>query len=598
MPLRPRLARPLFALVALLLAVGSCGRELLGPGGTRRAVVALNPEFGAMRVDGAGQPLSMRSIVTFTRVRVVLLRANGDTAIDRMVDFPADADSVALAFTVKLSPTAPAEGESLGAAMRFVTASGDTVFVGGPVSVQARPTSATTSPAPLTIPLTYVGPGKDAASLTLTPDSVVGIRGQSVTLTAAARDAQGAVLPNTPVAFTSSDTTLVRVTLGGGVATLVGARGTALVIAQTLTGQRDTARVSITPTASAIAIATGNNQEVRQGGTFAQPLVARVTAVDGLPVANVPVRFAVATGRGSVGAALDTTDAAGLAQTTWTAGDTAMTGSVVAAVDGQSTLSVTFAGTQLSTGPSFLAFGVPPRRGVPAGDSIGPVSVGIYNRFNELLPNYRGTMTLALIGGPPGAQLRGTTTVSVDSGSSTGWFRDVTIDKGGSGYRLVATLLSPNLTATSDTFSLAPPRPATLELLTGDGRVTPGGSVFPDSIRLGVKDRFGVGLGGVPVTFTIISGNGSVSPTPLVTNASGIAAAAWTAGLSGPQVVEVSVRGLSPEQRRPARQRRPDGRQRAGPHEPRQAPLLRGECGERPRLRDRQHERHAPLLGQ
>lgn len=95
---RPRLTRALFALVALSLLVGSCGREITGPAGARRAVVALNPQFAALRLDGSGEVLSVGSIVPFTRVRVVLLRANGDTAVNRVVDFPADADSISLTF--------------------------------------------------------------------------------------------------------------------------------------------------------------------------------------------------------------------------------------------------------------------------------------------------------------------------------------------------------------------------------------------------------------------------------------------------------------------------------------------------------------------
>ncbi|MFZ9898585.1 MAG: beta strand repeat-containing protein, partial [Gemmatimonadaceae bacterium] len=543
--LRPRLVRPLLALFALVIAAGSCGPDLLGPGGARRAVVALNPEFSAVRLDGSGHPLSISSIVSFTRVRVVLLRSNGDTAVDRMVDFPADADSVALAFNVTLSPTAPAEGESLGATMRFLTAAGDTVFAAGPVSVQARPTSTTTPPAPVTIPVSYVGPGKDATSLSVAPDSVVAIRGQTLTLTATARDAQGAVLPNTPVAYTSSDTTQVRVTLGGGVATIVGARGSALVIAQTLTGQRDTARISITPTPTAIAVVSGNNQQVRQGSAFAQPLRVRVTAIDGLGVSGTPVDFAVTAGLGTLSAARVTTDTAGFAEVIWTAGDTAMVGSVVASV-ATPALSTTFSGTQLSSGPTSLVFAAQPPATVVTGDTLTSVKVVVLDATLDTVRTFAGAVTLTLTGGPAGASLLGTATVNAVAGVAR--FPGLSVNRAGTGYRLNAQLPGRPAVATvpSTPFTATQAPAALVELLTGSGRVTGGGTPFPDSIRVWVKDRFGIGVPGATVSFTIVSGGGSVSPAPATTNADGIAAAQWTAGLSGPQAVDVTVAGVAP----------------------------------------------------
>ena len=110
-----------------------------------------------------------------------------------------------------------------------------------------------------------------------------------------------------------------------GAAVVQGFRGIAMLVAQTVTGQRDTAVVSITPTPTAIAVTAGNNQQVVQRLTFPAPVRVRVTAGDGLPVAGEIVAFTVTAGQGTVSAARDTTDATGFAEVTWTAG--ALTGS-------------------------------------------------------------------------------------------------------------------------------------------------------------------------------------------------------------------------------------------------------------------------------
>ena len=102
MSLRLRRLRPALA-AALLLIVGlvSCGREVTGPGGRGTpATVALNPVFGTVTLAGTGEVLSIGSVVDFNRVRVVLLRTNGDTAVDELVAFPPESTTVRLATSI------------------------------------------------------------------------------------------------------------------------------------------------------------------------------------------------------------------------------------------------------------------------------------------------------------------------------------------------------------------------------------------------------------------------------------------------------------------------------------------------------------------
>ena len=447
--------------LATLLGVASCGRDVTGPRGVRAGAVQLNPAFPMVRLEGQGQPLSVASIVSFTRVRIILLRANGDTVINRVVEFPPESASLSLAFPVTLEPSAPASGEVLSASLRFVSAAGDTVFRGGPVNVVAAPTTSSPPPPP-EIPLTYTGPGANAASVAISPKTRTARTGDAIPFSATVRDAQGLTLANTPVAFASLDTSKVRVGLTTGAAVVQGFRGIAMLVAQTVTGQRDTAVVSITPTPTAIAVTAGNNQQVVQRLTFPAPVRVRVTAGDGLPVAGEIVAFTVTAGQGTVSAARDTTDATGFAEVTWTAGNTSGTALLTATIAG-TTLSATASGTQVDPAPTALRFAQQPTA-VVAGDTLPTLRIALLDSGGDTARAYTGPIRMSIASGPSGATLTGNLVVAASNGVAR--FSGLRLPLAGSGYRLtaradsIAGLVSP----ASDTFSVSPGPVATLRL--------------------------------------------------------------------------------------------------------------------------------------
>jgi len=447
--------------LATLLGVASCGRDVTGPRSVRAGAVQLNPAFPMVRLEGQGQPLSVASIVSFTRVRIILLRANGDTVINRVVEFPPESASLSLAFPVTLEPSAPASGEVLSASLRFVSAAGDTVFRGGPVNVVAAPTTSSPPPPP-EIPLTYTGPGANAASVAISPKTRTARTGDAIPFSATVRDAQGLTLANTPVAFASLDTSKVRVGLTTGAAVVQGFRGIAMLVAQTVTGQRDTAVVSITPTPTAIAVTAGNNQQVVQRLTFPAPVRVRVTAGDGLPVAGEIVAFTVTAGQGTVSAARDTTDATGFAEVTWTAGNTSGTALLTATIAG-TTLSATASGTQVDPAPTALRFAQQPTA-VVAGDTLPTLRIALLDSGGDTARAYTGPIRMSIASGPSGATLTGNLVVAASNGVAR--FSGLRLPLAGSGYRLtaradsIAGLVSP----ASDTFSVSPGPVATLRL--------------------------------------------------------------------------------------------------------------------------------------
>lgn len=536
--LRPAFAVLLLALTSLL----SCGREVTGPGGRGRlAEVQLNPVFPELRLSGTGEVLSIGSVVDFASVRLVLVRTNGDTVVDRVVPFPADSTSIELRLNVILSDAATPQGEPFAAAMRYITAAGDTVFSAGPVPVIGRPVGSTPVPPPV-IPLSYVGPGANASTLAMTPPAFTGTITQQVTFSSVVRDSANAVITTVPVAYTSTDSARVRVDLRTGVATLLGARGSALIIGQTLTGPADTSVVNITPTASAIALASGGGQSVRQGLPFAQPIRVRVNAADGIGVAGVPVDFTVLSGLGTTSQPADTTDANGFAEVTWIAGDSAGTAQLRATVR-TTAFTVTVAGTQLSSAPSALTFGSQPAN-ITAGDTLPQIAIVVRDATADTVRGYNGPVELSLVGGTTGANLLGYEPLSATNGVVL--YTGLTVDRGGTGYRLVASIPNGGPTAQSNPFDAAATLPAGIQLVSGGGQTVPPSTALPDSIVVRVVDRFNVGKAGVTVNWVIGAGGGSVSPTSGVTDANGRAATQWTLGASGLQQLRAESGQLNP----------------------------------------------------
>ena len=89
--------------------------------------------------------------------------------------------------------------------------------------------------------------------------------------------------------------------------------------------------------------------------------------------------------------------------------------------------------------------------------------------------------------------------------------------------------------------------PASLALTGSAATTARAGLAVVDSPSVLVKNASGVPLPGVSVTFTVLTGGGTVYASPVVTNASGIARARWTVGGAlGTQTLRASVDTLTP----------------------------------------------------
>ncbi|HEX7122963.1 MAG TPA: leishmanolysin-related zinc metalloendopeptidase [Gemmatimonadaceae bacterium] len=97
------------------------------------------------------------------------------------------------------------------------------------------------------------------------------------------------------------------------------------------------------------------------------------------------------------------------------------------------------------------------------------------------------------------------------------------------------------------TVNALPDAPAGIEITQGGGQSALAGALLSQPIDLRVRDRFGNGTPGVTVTLSLESGGGLVSPTTVVTDASGMARGiAWRLGTQGgPQRVKATAGDIS-----------------------------------------------------
>lgn len=197
---------------------------------------------------------------------------------------------------------------------------------------------------------------------------------------------------------------------------------------------------------------------------FTQPAVCiRNDKGNILPAASASVTLSIAPGTGASGAVLSggttVTAFAGIAQFAGLSIDQPAVGYLLKAsapgIDPAYSALLDVAGP-----PNRITFTTQPEN-VALGSPLSPQPVvTVMDQNNVRVPNATGSVTLALTGGPTGAALSGSATVSLVQGAAS--FTDLSVTRGWSGYtlRATATLTSPasTLNASSALFSIYVPR--------------------------------------------------------------------------------------------------------------------------------------------
>jgi hypothetical protein len=275
----------------------------------------------------------------------------------------------------------------------------------------------------------------------------------------------------------------------------------------------DCARV-LTLTGAVLQLGSGDGQTGAAGELLPAPLVVKVTR-GGTPVPGITVAWNVVAGGGSVSAAASTTDAEGLASGGWTLGTVAGAPQVVTATAaGFAGVPVAFTAAVVPGEPVQLAIRQQPTDTM-SGAVIAPsVQVALEDRFGNLAAAASSTVTLAIGTNPGGGALSGAAQAATAGGLAV--FPDLSIDRMGAGYRLVAS--APGLPlATSAPFSV------TVHLaFVEQPTETSAGAVVSPGVKLRATEA-GIPLAGVTVSLGI-EGSGSGALTggdPASTGADG-----------------------------------------------------------------------------
>jgi adhesin/invasin len=286
-----------------------------------------------------------------------------------------------------------------------------------------------------------------------------------------------------------------------------------------------------------VEIFRGDRQNGTVGEALGDSLVVKVTDSFGTPVAGTRVTWS-AEGGGSVDPAESMTASDGRAGTVRVLGPQPTTYFTVATVDGLPD-PVTFMSTGLAARlvitselPAIAVSGVPlsPQPALRLEDVDGT-------------PIAREGVIVTVQIASGGGSLAGTTSATSDADGHVA-FTDLAIS-GSPGIRRLIFAADAFAPVTTAPIALGVGAPALIELAAGDDQSATVGAAVPIDPSVVVRDADGNPLDGIPVTFRVTGGAGTVSGNTPVTGSGGVATVGeWTLGTAvGENTLSASVAG-------------------------------------------------------
>jgi hypothetical protein len=279
-----------------------------------------------------------------------------------------------------------------------------------------------------------------------------------------------------------------------------------------------------------MSISGGNNQSAVNGTELSAPLQVKIVDANNKPVSDLTVTFAVVTGGGSiVGETTDVTGSDGVARVWWKLGPK----------PGGNSLSATCAGIAAPQTVTFKATGT-------AGQ---PVTIAV-NDGNDQSAVAGSTLSkkpsviVTDAGGNACSGVSVTFAVTSGGGSIVDGVATVTTDGTGvavvGGWKLGPTVGANTMSATSGILSGSPVQfratgtlgsPSKMTIVGGNEQTAQVGTAVKDPPSVKVTDDNDNPCSGITVAFAPGAGSGSVSGSPAITNASGIATlGSWILG--------------------------------------------------------------------
>jgi hypothetical protein len=261
------------------------------------------PGFGSVSLQPGFDQYALFAPVVLNQVRAVVVRPPSDTVVDTLVTFRATDAQLQLTLRIPLQATS----ETMGVGLQLLA--GNVLLFTGSEDVVVR--QGTTSQ-PTSVPMTYAGPGANATSLELAPDTTLRV-GSTAQMRATALDIEGVDVGPFYLNWSIVGTAPGASIDATGLLHAPTSAGTFFVRGITPGGLRDSVQVTAIPAPSTLAKSAGDGQSGTVGTRLANPLVVLVTGAGGVPVPGVTVSFAATTGGGIVDSATATTNAQGLA---------------------------------------------------------------------------------------------------------------------------------------------------------------------------------------------------------------------------------------------------------------------------------------------
>jgi hypothetical protein len=266
-----------------------------------------------------------------------------------------------------------------------------------------------------------------------------------------------------------------------------------------------------------LELVNGDDQTGSVGSPLPQPLVVRVRDGLGNPVSGIEITWTVSAG--STDPASSFTDADGNAAVQRILGPASGDQSAQAEAPGLAGSPVTFIHHAVATSAATLAFIQEPLNG-SAGVSLTPaVKVAVRDAAGNTVTSSTTAITVSLGTNPAGGTLSGTTTVTAVAGVAT--FANLSIDKVGNGYTLVAE--GGGLPAvTSGPFDIASGTGNRLVFTAQPTSAVVGGTLTPP-VQVTVQDAVGNTVTSANTQITLVIGDNpgvaTLSPSPTRVNA-------------------------------------------------------------------------------
>jgi hypothetical protein len=348
--------------------------------------------------------------------------------------------------------------------------------------------------------------------------------GATQQLAATVRDQSGAAMSGVTVTWSSSDTTVVRVSLTGLVTAVANGSAQITAAAGAASGS---ATVTVAQVPSQVTVAGGTGQSGMVTTSLPDSLAFVVRDSRSNVIAGATMSFTVSTGGGTVSPPNAVTDAAGRSATRWTFGTQAGAHTITARVGSAS--APTGATATADAADSMYVVAGNNQTGVVSAPLSTPLAVGVLDQYRNPVAGHPvrfepdpGDGTVLPIVAPTSASGQAATT----------WTLGPTLGA----QALQATAGGLKGEPLSFTATAGSAQPSSVEIYAGNAQVAL--ATYPVNVppAVLVRDALGNPFVGATVNFTVTAGGGSITGASATTNANGIAeVGSWTvnAGANG-----------------------------------------------------------------